>query len=175
MPKDSHKDWKITWKNGLNCMSLNADNLRNKLREFSTLTYIPIQDVSLVQEFLPKNTYSYKEWHKGHSIRQLQYWSRRRVHMGWSATQDQWQIHHRSEYCSTSTTREASVKLFDQIRYVSHSQPSHLLITGDFNPPDNDWDFESSPNSLTNLGTIFMECYRDCFLYQHVMAATHHR
>ena len=52
---------------------------------------------------------------------------------------------------------------------------SHLLIAGDFNLPDIDWELESSPNSLSNLSTIFMENYRDCFLYQHVMAPTHHR
>ena len=37
-------------------MSLNADNLRNKLDELSTLTYIHNPDVILVQELLPKNS-----------------------------------------------------------------------------------------------------------------------
>ena len=80
-----------------------------------------------------------------------------------------------SVYHSPRAIREASLELFDQIRRISNSQPSHLLITGDFNLPDIDWELESSPNSLTNLGTIFIECYRDCFLYQHAMAPTHHR
>ena len=121
------------------------------------------------------SSHIYKEGHKGHSTRQLHYWPRRRIRMDWSAPKNNDKLLMGSVYRSPSAPREASLELFEQIRRISDSQPSHLLITGEFNLPDIDWELESSPNSLTNLGTIFMECYRDCFLYQHVMAPTHHR
>ena len=188
---------------GLNCMSLNADNLRNKLDELSTLTYIHNPDVILVQELLPKNTgiphsttqYSLdgynlftneESWKRGvaiyikNDIKAIQL-DNSAIGQGeesiWTEVclKNNDKLLIGSVYRSPSATRKASLELFDQIRRISDSQPSHLLITGDFNLPDIDWKLESSPNSLTNLGTIFMECYRDCFVYQHVMAPTHHR
>ena len=181
-------------------MSLNADNLRNKLDELSTLTYIHNPDVILVQELLPKNSgiphsttqYSLdghnlftneKSWKRGvaiyikNDIKAIQL-NNSAIGQGEESVWTEVRLKNNdklligSVYRSPSAKREASLELFDQI---SDSQPSHLLITGDFNLPDIDWELESSPNSLTNLGTIFMECYRDCFLYQHVMAPTHHR
>ena len=77
-------------------------------------------------------------------------------------------------YRLPSATKETSLELKDQIRRISNSKPSHLLITGDFNLPDIDWELQFSPSSLNILGTIFMECYWDCFLCQHVMVPTHH-
>ena len=187
---------------GLDCIRLNADNLRNKLDELSMLTYKYNPDVILVQELLPKtsgiphNTTQFclggynlftneKSWKRVLAIyikndikatqldnsiigqREESVWAEVRL-----KNNDKLLIG--SVYRSPSATREASLELFDQIQHISGSQPSHLLITGDLNLPDINWELESSPNSLTNLGTIFMECYRDGFLYQHVMAPTHH-
>ena len=167
------------------------------------LTYIHNPDVILVQELLPKNSgiphsttqYSLdgynlftneKSWKRGvaiyikNDIKAIQL-DNSAIGQGEESVWTEVRLKNNdklligSVYRSPSATREASLELFDQIRRISDSQPSHLLITGDFNLPDIDWELESSPNSLTNLGTIFMECYRDCFLYQHVMAPTHHQ
>ena len=179
-------------------MSLNADNLRNKLDEPSTLTYIHNPDVILVQEFPPKNSgipysttqYSLdgynlftneKSWKRGvaiyikNDIKATQL-NNSTIGLGEESVWAEVRLKCNdkllmgSVYRSPSATRETSLELFDQIRCISDSQPSHLLIPGDFNLPDINLELESSPNSPTNLGTIFMECYRDCFLYQHVMA-----
>jgi len=46
---------------------------------------------------------------------------------------------------------------------------------GDFNYPDINWRTETIPPDVNNMATKFMECLRDCFLYQHVKDPTHYR
>ena len=48
---------------------------------------------------------------------------------------------------------------------------SHVLICGDFNYPDIDWTDEAACG-LSNDASTFVECLRDCFLYQHVRTPT---
>ena len=52
---------------------------------------------------------------------------------------------------------------------------SHLLLCGDFNYPGIDWSNETSPHNDNHPATLFLECIRDCFLFQHCMKPTHMR
>ena len=188
----------------MNCLSLNADNLRNKLEELSTLVYIHNPDIIMVQELLPKNSeilpstsqYTLEgyelfanedSWERGvaiyikNDIKATKIDSSTLIRQGKESVWVEVRLKNNdklivgSMYRSPNASRESSMELFGQMRCISDTQPSHLLIAGDFNLPDIDWELESSPNSLSNLSNIFMENYRDCFLYQHVMAPTHHR
>ena len=46
---------------------------------------------------------------------------------------------------------------------------------GDFNYSDINLRTETTPANVNNVATKFMECLRDCFLYQHVKDPTHYR
>ncbi len=52
---------------------------------------------------------------------------------------------------------------------------SHVLIAGDFNYPELEWDVGISPPDSHNKATKFMEATRDAFLTQHVTEPTHFR
>ena len=64
----------------------------------------------------------------------------------------------------------------DHLRSLIHDannlKSSHLLIMGDFNYSDINWRTETTPADVNNVATKFMECLRDCFLYQHVKDPT---
>ena len=49
---------------------------------------------------------------------------------------------------------------------------SHVLIIGDFNYPDLDWQSGVSPPDADNKETRFMKAVRDAFLFQHVTDPT---
>ena len=53
---------------------------------------------------------------------------------------------------------------------------THILLTGDFNHPEIDWENETSLQNDNHKATIFLESVvRDNFLYQHVKSPTHYR
>ena len=58
-------------------------------------------------------------------------------------------------------------------RVFDRSNFTHILICGDFNIPEVNWVNETTPASQTHYASVFMECLRDCFLYQHVKEPTH--
>ncbi|KAK2142512.1 hypothetical protein LSH36_945g00005 [Paralvinella palmiformis] len=45
---------------------------------------------------------------------------------------------------------------------------THFLLMGDFNYSDIDWKLETSPPGMNHPATGFMECLRDCYLFQHI-------
>ena len=67
----------------------------------------------------------------------------------------------------------------DEIAHLFHlvyaSNPSHLLIAGDFNLPQVDWasGFCSAPD--THHAHKFLDVVHDCFLFQHVLQPTRFR
>lgn len=52
---------------------------------------------------------------------------------------------------------------------------THLLICGDFNLPDINWRNTSVTAGPESVSSMFLECTRDCFLWQHVTKPTHKR
>ena len=78
-------------------------------------------------------------------------------------------------YRSPNSTHENNLNLFDTIRDISGGNPSHLLILGDFNINCIDWNNITSTENETHTSTLFLECLRDSFLYQHVKEPTRYR
>ena len=78
-------------------------------------------------------------------------------------------------YRSPSNTPEEDKKLYETILSLIKGR-SHVLLAGDFNQPEIDWESETTPASLNNPATVFMDKFvRNSFLYQHVKNHTHFR
>ena len=82
-------------------------------------------------------------------------------------------------YRSPSGDNVTSVtELGNLLREVCSSDPSHLLVLGDFNVPHIDWvywDIQFSPAPDGHCSHILLEAIADCFLYQHVRQPTRYR
>ena len=52
---------------------------------------------------------------------------------------------------------------------------SHFLLMGDFNYPEISWDPIRMPEDDMQPATLFVECLRDAYIYQHVTSPTHSR
>ena len=65
---------------------------------------------------------------------------------------------------------ELLIKLFHT---MTSKKYSHLIIMGDFNFPDIDWDtLTSKIKNENDINVKFINCVRDCYLFQHVTEAT---
>ena len=58
---------------------------------------------------------------------------------------------------------------------VCSSNPSHLLIVGDFNVPDIDWNTKFSEAPENHYSHCLLKTINDCFLVQHVTEPTRYR
>jgi len=52
---------------------------------------------------------------------------------------------------------------------------SHVMIMGDFNYPDINWDTSTSDSAEDSPSQNFLSTYKGCFIYQHVAHPTHYR
>ena len=52
---------------------------------------------------------------------------------------------------------------------------THLLILGDFNINETDWNSGTTAVGETHTANMFLECVRDFYLYQHVREVSRHR
>ena len=78
-------------------------------------------------------------------------------------------------YRPPSNTDTDNKLLYDTILSLVENR-SHVLICGDFNQPDVNWEDESiTSNSQQSASYLFMEFVRDTFLYQHICQPTHYR
>ena len=76
-------------------------------------------------------------------------------------------------YRSPTSTQEQNHSMESVIREVSDLNPSHLLVLGDFNMPEITWDtWDTNIENPDDYRNKFLECLRDCFLYQHVSKPT---
>ena len=73
-----------------------------------------------------------------------------------------------------NSNRENTERMNQGLQFITKDR-SHVLITGDFNYPEIDWEDGTSPQETENKATIFMEAVRDAFLIQHVSEPTHCR
>ena len=73
---------------------------------------------------------------------------------------------------SRETTKETTAKVCDIIREAVELNKDRLLICGDFNYPEIDWE-----NDYVKTETVkpFIETLQECHLYQHVCNTTRHR
>ena len=77
-------------------------------------------------------------------------------------------------YRSPSSSTKNDARLNQSI--MEHSQNmTHVVIVGDFNHPEANWESESSPVDLHHKASVFLETVWDVFLYQHVKQPTHFR
>ena len=65
--------------------------------------------------------------------------------------------------------------LLDTLKQISEKNYSHLLVLGDFNLPDIDWEFWTTSSNTDSFEKKFIECIRDCFLFQHITEYTRQR
>ena len=78
-------------------------------------------------------------------------------------------------YRSPNSTRENNSNLFEALRDIVRNNPSHCLTIGDFNIKEIDWNNLSSIENENHISTMFLECLRNCFLFQHVTKPTRYR
>ena len=80
-------------------------------------------------------------------------------------------------YRSPNSQEANNGELLRMLPTLCHTQDfSHLLICGDFNLPEINW--AEPPTTSTgpeSLSAKFLDCTRDCFLWQHVTEPTHKR
>ena len=75
-------------------------------------------------------------------------------------------------YRSPSSSRDNFNHLVELLRKISSSRYSHLLLMGDFNLREIDWNNCTTTVGEDHVATIFLECIRDGFLTQHVKEPT---
>ena len=75
----------------------------------------------------------------------------------------------------SQTLQDCSEELCRLLHTASTSGPSHILISGDFNMPNIDWENKFSPAPPTDISHKFLEALDDCFLSQHVTEPTRFR
>ena len=78
-------------------------------------------------------------------------------------------------YRSPSSSRENNILLNNLLQLAVGQNDTHILIVGDFNYGSLDWDLMQSTESLNHCSSLFIECIKDLFLYQHVKDCTRHR
>ena len=78
-------------------------------------------------------------------------------------------------YRSPSNKEDMNDQLYKLIKNAIQGR-THILLTGDFNHPEIDWENETSLQNDNHKATIFFESVvRGNFLYQHVKSPTHYR
>ena len=65
--------------------------------------------------------------------------------------------------------------MINEVLQTNLTKYSHLLIMGDFNFPEIDWELQSANVSENHAANKFVLCFKDLFLYQHFTQLTHYR
>ena len=61
------------------------------------------------------------------------------------------------------------------LKLITEAKPSHLVIAGDFNYPDINWDTVESVKHSEHTSQKFIDAVMDLFLHQHVTQPTRYR
>ena len=78
-------------------------------------------------------------------------------------------------YCSPSSTgEEHAAHLKHLIQQANSLSYSHVVLVGDFNLPQIDWETESSSAPVTHISHAFLDVVHECLL-QHVHHPTRYR
>ena len=79
-------------------------------------------------------------------------------------------------YRRGESSEQNNENLLNNLNHISKLKYSHLLIMGDFNLTEIDWQNCSSINkNPDNINYQFAECIKDCYLYQHINEPTRQR
>ena len=78
-------------------------------------------------------------------------------------------------YRSPNSNIENNKELLNLFLKAKDLNPSHTLIMGDFNLGEINWRMDNSHTNENHIASQFLECIRDCFLYQHVKENTRYR
>ena len=79
-------------------------------------------------------------------------------------------------YRRGESTEENNKGLLMLLKEIASLKYSHLLIFGDFNLPSINWENYSCPGTdSNNINFKFIECIRDCYLFQHITEPTRQR
>ena len=78
-------------------------------------------------------------------------------------------------YRSPSSTVDNTARLNELLQKAADRKPSHLLIMGDFNFPEVNWNEEKSEARLEHPATQFFRATKDAFLLQHQKLPTRYR
>ena len=76
-------------------------------------------------------------------------------------------------YRSPNSEDANTEEMLNVLKQVTQSNISDILIMGDFNYPNINWNTWAS--SMDKDSTSFIECIRDCFLWQHIKSPTRGR
>ena len=76
-------------------------------------------------------------------------------------------------YRSPNTNEIGNEEMRNLILLCSARSYSHFLLMGNFNYPKISWDPIRMPEDGIHPATLFVECLRDAYLYQHVTSSTH--
>lgn len=76
---------------------------------------------------------------------------------------------------SPSSDDQQNNKLLAMMNEMCFQNTSHVLIMGDMNYAEIDWENQACNTSTDHHAYKFLEKFRDCFLYQHVNEPTHYR
>ena len=75
-------------------------------------------------------------------------------------------------YHSPSSTTENDYNMWNMLKLITETTPSHLVITGDFNNQDTNWE---TVESIEHTSQKFIDAVRDSLLHQHVSQPTRYR
>ena len=78
-------------------------------------------------------------------------------------------------YRSPSSSVENCINMNNAIYEAVNLKDTHLLIIGDFNYPEINWEFQQTTENMQHNSSIFINCINDTFLYQHVKEHTRYR
>ena len=78
-------------------------------------------------------------------------------------------------YRSPNSCQDNNKQLLQLLRNIHQQNYSHILITGDFNYKEINWGTNSTGANENHPASIFLECVRDCYMYQHVTNPTRYR
>ena len=78
-------------------------------------------------------------------------------------------------YRSPSSTSDDDAKLHNILAELSNLNAANLLIMGDFNHPEIDWESTTTDRNSNHSSQHFIDAVRDAYLYQQVTQPTRHR
>jgi hypothetical protein len=78
-------------------------------------------------------------------------------------------------YRSPNSTQQQNEQLEKMVEEITSNNSSHLLIMGDFNYPEIDWETQSTNKPDDHAASRFLTCVQEGFLFQHVNEPTHFR
>ena len=188
----------------LRCFYTNSDSLLNKRVELQAAISSYVPDIICITEFAPKSTSTLIQETElqitgydlfsniGNYKRGVLIYVHKELKASPSAVEEMWQSEEGCWcevklqdddklligciYRSPNSSDTNNENMLNSLRQIcKEAKFSHLLLCGDFNIPEIDWNEEVSLKGPDHLAFEFMECIRDCFWYQHVRNPTRSR